>query len=151
MFLPGKSPDRGAWGYSPSGHERVGHDLATDSQSHECRAVILPMMSCRLYLFSQPWNSTSPSACRFQTFLDSEESSQVQLWPFSQLLFFSTSGTRLGLLLCLLSQPCFPLLYLPLYCSALCIEIFLVLFLPGRRLRAASPHLLELSCWMFPC
>lgn len=96
------------------------------------------MIPRRLYVFSQPWNSMSPSACRFQTALASEESSQFQLWPFSQPLGFSASGIWLDLL-CLLGQPRFPLLHLPLYPPALSVEIFLVLFLPGPLLKGCIP------------
>ena len=120
------------------------HGVATDTEPFIHRVCNSSHDTAQAVPFLTAQELDEPSVFRLQTFLDSEESSQVQLWPFSRLLFFSASGTWLDILLYLLSPPYFPLLHLPLYCSALSAEIFLVLFLPGPLLKGC----ITISSWI---
>ena len=54
VFLPGKSHgQRSLAGYSPRGHKRAGHDLATKRTSTPCAQPVFPLAGFRAH-WAQP-------------------------------------------------------------------------------------------------
>ena len=76
------------WTEEPGGLQSVGsHGVATDTEPFIRRVCNSSHDTAQAVPFLTAQELDEPSVFRLQTFLDSEESSQVQLWPFSHLIF----------------------------------------------------------------